>query len=107
MDHITINREINMDHITVSNSELENLPMATSVGAGINAIRTDWDWNAYSGMMSGVMVKPPFACPVCERQKSKTQIVCQVCFQNILDSRNGAYPDRWSKQEQSPSIQQG
>jgi hypothetical protein len=94
-----------MDHITISNSELQNYPVATSVGAGINVIRTDWDWNVYTAMASGVMVKSTIACPVCERQKSKAQIVCQVCFQNILDSRNGAYPDRWSKVEQSPTTQ--
>ena len=82
-----------------------NLEMATSVGAGINAIQTNWDWPTYTSMMAGVVVRNPIACPVCERQKSKTQIVCQVCFQNILDSRNGAYPDRWSKVEQSPSTQ--
>jgi hypothetical protein len=90
------------DFLTTGNGE-----MTTSVGAGISLHRTDWDWGTYTNMMAGTVVGSSLSCPVCVRQKSKDQVVCQVCFQNILDSRNGAYPDRWSKQEQSPTAQQG
>jgi hypothetical protein len=96
MDHTTINREIKMDHITISNSELQNYPVATSVGAGINVMQTNWDWPTYTSMMAGAVVLNPIACPVCQRQKSKGQVVCSVCYTNILDSRNGFYPDRVS-----------
>ncbi|NBR96314.1 MAG: hypothetical protein EBT48_01705 [Verrucomicrobia bacterium] len=82
-----------MDHITLSNSELENLPVTTAVGAGINI---DWDWQVYSGLMTGTTPRSPLACPVCGKQKSKAQVVCSVCYTNILDSRNGFYPDRVS-----------
>ena len=69
-----------MDYTTIGNLEM---PMATTVAAGIT-IEKSWNWTE-------------LACPVCDKHKSKGQVVCQVCYMNILDSRNGAYPDRWSK----------
>lgn len=92
-----------MDHITLGNSELQNLPVATSVGAGINAIRTDWDWSTYTNLSQGI--KADLNCPVCGNHKSKAQTVCAVCYTNILDSRNGFYPDRLSTSKQE-SISQ-
>jgi hypothetical protein len=85
------------DFLTTGNGE-----MTTSVGAGISLHRTDWDWGTYTNMMAGSTL----SCPVCHRHKSKAQVVCLVCYTNILDSRNGAFPDRWSKVEQSPSTQE-
>ena len=68
------------DFLTTGNGE-----MTTSVGAGISLHRTDWDWGTYTNMMAGTVVGSSLSCPVCIRQKSKAQVVCQVCFQNILD----------------------
>lgn len=82
--------------VTTGNSE----SMATTVGAGINLA---WDWKEYSGLMAGE--RPELSCPVCERQKSREQMVCSVCYTNILDSRNGAYPDRYTKVEPAPTYQ--
>lgn len=79
--------------ITTGNSEV-----ATAVGAGINIdMGPKWDWSLYVDLAN-----PPakeLACPVCSRQKSKGQTVCSVCYTNILDSRNGFYPERLSKSE--------
>lgn len=86
------------NHITTGNSH----SMATAVGAGINLA---WDWKEYSGLMAGE--KPELSCPVCQRHKSREQVVCQVCYTNILDSRNGFYPDRWSKVESAPTCSKG
>ena len=86
---------VTTNHLTSGNSE-----MATAVGAGINLA---WDWKEYSGLMAGE--KPELSCPVCERQKSREQMVCAVCYTNILDSRNGAYPDRYTKVEKPSTCQ--
>lgn len=85
---------VTTNHLTSGNSE-----MATAVGAGINL---SWDWKEYSNLMTGA--KPTLACPVCEKQKSKDQVVCQVCYTNILDSRNGSFPERWKKVEPVPTC---
>ena len=90
-----------MEHITIGNSELETPPAATTVGAGISIdLGEHWDWSIYATLSN-----PPhreIICPVCQRQKSKNQTVCGVCYTNILDSRNGFYQDRVSKSEPTP-----
>lgn len=83
-------------HITFGNSS----PVATAVGAGISVgINPDWDWQKYCLMATEAPIKE-VVCRICEKQKSKNQVVCQVCYTNILDSRNGFYPDRVSKSAQ-------
>ena len=86
-----------MEFITTGNSTV-----ATTVAAGIT-IEKNWDWDAYTNLMQGS--KPNISCPVCEKQKSKDQVVCGVCYTNILDSRNGFYRDRLSRKEPEPTSQ--
>lgn len=88
------------EHMTFGNSS----PMATTVAAGINVdLGEKWDW----GLFIDLANPPPkeISCPICRGQKSKAQTVCQVCYTNILDSRNGFYPERLSTKEQLSTSQ--
>ena len=77
--------------------------MATTVAAGIKVdLGPKWDWGIYVDLANPLAKE--ICCPVCRGQKSKAQTVCQVCYTNILDSRNGAYPDRYTKVETAPTC---
>jgi hypothetical protein len=57
-------------------------------------MNNNWDWEKYGRLMRGESERPDIQCKLCGSHKSVQQVVCSVCFEQVIDSRNGAYPER-------------